>query len=101
MKPSKQQPKRNLHEVVQDRLKTLADARIEKIQLEKRSKYKQQEDDTMAQCYGPNWRTRYPGEPEAPKKVVATEEVESVENDYSEYDEEDDEDDLRRVRKAS
>ena len=56
-------PKKTLSEEMADRLKQISEARREKVAAEKLEQYRKQEDATMEQCYGPHWRTRYPGEP--------------------------------------
>ncbi len=58
-----QKPKKTLAEAMAERLQVLSDARRDRAAAEKREKYRKQEDETMAMCYGPHWRTRYPGEP--------------------------------------
>ena len=60
------QPKKSLSEEMAERLKTLSEARLEKQAAEKREKHRQQEDEMMEMIHGPEWRTRYAGEPELP-----------------------------------
>jgi hypothetical protein len=57
-------PKKTLAEAMGEHLKTLADARREKLAEEMREKEREREDEVMTMTHGPNWRTKYPGEPE-------------------------------------
>jgi regulator of protease activity HflC (stomatin/prohibitin superfamily) len=85
MKPAK--PKQSLSEAMADRIKQEHEVRAERVQTEKRSKFKKQEDEVMEMCYGPMWRTRYPGESVTKRAtVVVSQATEDDDNKYEEYE---------------
>jgi len=60
-------PKKSLAEAMEERLKFLTEARRDRETAAKREKDRVLEDEVMAMTYGPDWRTRYPGDPVAPE----------------------------------
>ena len=60
-------PKKSLAEAMEERLKTLADVRREREAAERSAKDREIEDEVMLMTYGPDWQTRYPGEPDPPR----------------------------------
>ena len=68
-------PKKTFAEAIEERLKTISEARREKQSAEKREQFREVEDEVMAMTHGPHWRTRYPGEP-VPEEVPKPQESE-------------------------
>jgi hypothetical protein len=62
-------PKKTLAEAMEERIKTMAEIRRDKIASEKREKDRVLEDEMMEMMHGPDWRTRYAGEPQPPPPV--------------------------------
>ena len=100
MKPKQNQPTKTppaTKTSFPEGLKKISDARLEKLQAEKKQKYAHQEEEMMLMMYGPQWRTKAPGLSE-PKGV---EEKEVDDEDDCEYDDDEDVGRYIKLKKAS
>jgi hypothetical protein len=67
MKQAQAKPKKSFAEAMGDRIKSLTEVRLEKEAAIRRTLFQEQEDEVMLMTHGPNWRTRYAGDP-APRE---------------------------------
>ena len=71
MKQKKEKTEKvSFREAMEERLKSLAEARRDKVASDKREQMRVEEDEVMLMTHGPNWRTRYAGEPEPAKEDI-------------------------------
>lgn len=58
--PKNEKP--TLAEAMDQRLKSLAEVRLQKVVAEKNEKFRAMEEEVMEQTHGPNWRYQYAGD---------------------------------------